>query len=193
MHTDRSATMTRHAWQAGLLAFLMAMPLAVVQAQKPKTDPTPDWPCRVVFRDAASDVVQSDQLGAYVNGVGGVGCKIINEPGNTHHLWLFMNITGTRRTPPTRSVTFREQTFEGATYPSFQNHGTFEVKGLATLEWNAASPISRDVLPFRAYLRHPDLPFAYGLATLNGDSNFTGGAPTFGTSSVFVQPLDACS
>jgi hypothetical protein len=157
-----------------------------------KPDPTPDWRCRVTLRDAGLDTVKSDGAGAYVDGAGGVTCYIVNEPGATHDRWLFLSITGTKRTPPTRFMQYVGQAFEGRSYPSFRNHGTFEVKGLAKVPWT--SPASaRDVMPFRSYLRHPDLPFADGLGTFNGDSNIIGTFGYDGTSSVFVQPIDACS
>ena len=128
----------------------------------PKIDPTPDWRCRVVFRDAGSDKIVSDVGASYTDGAGGVTCYIVNEPGATHNRWLFMSITGTRRTPPARFVQFRGQTFEGASYPDFANHGTFEVKGLANVVWNPDFPSFRDVMPFRAYLRHPVLAVCTG-------------------------------
>ena len=178
-----------------ILALTAAVMLGDASAAwaRQKADPTPDLRCRVVFRDAGGDKIQSDLGGTYTDGVGGVTCYVVNEPGATHDRWLFMSITGTRRTAPTRFVQFRGQTFEGASYSDFANHGTFEVKGLASIAWNPAPPTSRDVMPFRAYLRHPELPFAQGLGTVNGDSNFTGGDPSYPTSSVFVQPIDACS
>lgn len=180
-------------WVLALTAAIVVVGWATDGWARQKTDPTPDWRCRVVLRDAGSDKIRSDLGGSYTDGGGGVTCYIVNEPGATHHRWLFMSITGTRRIPPTRFVQFRGQTFEGASYPDFANHGTFEVKGLANVVWNPALPTFRDVMPFRAYLRHPVLPFAQGLGTVNGDSNFTGGDPSHPTSSVFVQPLDDCS
>ncbi len=75
----------------------------------------------------------------------------------------------------------------GASYPDFPNHGTFEVLGLGRVQ-------SSGVMPFRAYLRHPMLPFKDGYGTVAGDSNVAGsvlgGVPT---SSVWVERTGACS
>jgi hypothetical protein len=165
--------------------------MASLDAAKP--DATPDWRCRVTFRDASGDRIRSDGAGSYRDGVGGVTCYIIDESGTTHDRWLFMSITGSRKQPPARFIQYIGQTFEGASYPDFHNHGTFEVKGLGKVPWNPTGPSARDVMPFRAYLRHPDLPFADGLGAVNGDSNVVGASGYDGTSSVFVQPVDACS
>ncbi len=169
-----------------------------------KPDPTPDWRCKITLHDASLDTIKSDDGGAYVDGVGGVTCKVINEPGATQDRWLFMSITGTRHDPVTRFIRYIGQTnAAGATYQSFANHGTFEVLGLGKVGWNPNGPTPRDVMPFRAYLRRtyslpqlPDLPFVDGLATVDGDSNLSGSFK-FGaddpTSSVFVHPVDQCS
>ena len=160
-----------------------------------KADPTPDWRCTVTLHDVVAPgdvpaVITSDGLGPYVDGQGGVTCKVINDPGGTQNRWLFMSITGDQRHPPTRFVQFTGQTnAAGAEYPDFQNHGTFEVLGLGYVVSSVA------VMPFRPYLRHPVfMPFKSGYATVAGDSNVAGtvfgGVPT---SSVFVQPLGACS
>lgn len=157
-----------------------------------KPDATPNWRCRVTLRDAAADKIRSDDGGSYIDGVGGVTCYIIDEPGAVQHRWLFMSITGSRSKPPVRFMRYVYQAFEGGSYPNFRNHGTFEVKGLGRVAWNPDGPSARDVMPFRAYLRHPELPFADGLGSLNGDSSI-GTIGYDGTSSVFVQPIDSCS
>jgi hypothetical protein len=174
-------------------AVVLATCLLDVALQAAKPDTTPDWRCRVTFRDAASDAIRSDGAGTYVDGVGGVTCYIVNAPGTTHDRWLFMSITGTKRLPPSRYVWFPGQTFEGNSYPAFANHGTFEVFALGTVSWNPDAPGARDLKPFRAYLRHPQLPFEDGYGTVSGNSNLVGSTAVEPTSSVFVQPLDPCS
>lgn len=170
--------------------------------QKPA--PSTNWRCQVVFRDAALDAIKSDTAPGstswprpYRDGADGVTCHIIVAEGGSHDRWLWLKVVPPRRSANPRFIQFVGQTYPQlsggtASYTTFANgeEGTFEVKGLATIEWNPNAP-TRDVMPFRAYLRHPQ--FAFGLATLNGDSNFTGGIPSDTTSSVFVQPLDACS
>jgi hypothetical protein len=184
------------------LAALVA-PAGRLAAQKPSTDP--NWRCQVVLRDAAGDAIRSDTTPGsaswpkpYRDGVEGVTCYIIDAPGASHDRWLYMTIESTRRRPSSRFVQFVGQVYPQiaggtATYESFtnQNGGSFEVKGLAMLEWNPLDPARRDVMPFRAYLGSAQ--FLGGRGRLDADSNFTGGIPSDTTSSVFVQPLDACS
>lgn len=164
-----------------------------------------NWRCQVVLRDGAGDAITSDTLPGsaswprpYRDGIDGVTCYIIDAPGSTHDRWLYMKIESSRRLPSSRFVQFVGQTYPQlaggtASYATFanQNGGSFEVKGLATVEWNALDPARRDVMPFRAYLGSAQ--FAGGGGRLDADSNFTGGIPSDTTSSVFVQPLDACS
>ena len=168
---------------------------------KPGTDP--NWRCQVVLRDGAGDAIKSDTLPGsaswprpYRDGIDGVTCYVIDAPGSTHDRWLYMKIESSRRLPSSRFVQFVGQTYPQlaggtASYATFanQNGGSFEVKGLATVEWNALDPARRDVMPFRAYLRSAQ----GGGGRLDADSNFTGGIPSDTTSSVFVQPLDVCS
>ena len=102
-----------------------------------KPDPTPDWRCQVVFRDASGDKMKSDGLGTYRDGVGGVTCYVINEPGATQDRWLFMSITGTKRQPATRVVKYSGSNDVGQSYTNFDNNGRFEVMGLAKVGWNS--------------------------------------------------------
>jgi len=190
------------------ITVLMVSATAVRSAgQKP--DSTPDWRCQIVFRDAAGDAIKSDTTPGsaawpkpYRDGVDGVGCIVINEEGVAHHQFLHLTITGTRRKPSPRFIQFVGQSHvqpsgSTATYSTFGlgDQGTFEVKKLAAVEWNPADPTRRDVMPFRAYFW--DSQFPDGYARLDGDSNFTGditGNINWDTtSSVFVQPLNACS
>lgn len=171
--------------------------------QKNKIDPL--WRCQIVFRDAAGDVIKSDTSPGsaswprpYRDGQDGVTCTILDAPGATHDRWLNLNIESSRRTPSARFVQFVGQTYpQGsggiASYASLanQNGGSFEVKGLAKVEWRPSDPTYRDVMPFRAYLGSTQ--FLGGTGRVDADSSFTGGDPSDGTSSVFVQPLDACS
>ena len=186
---------------------LLVLSTTTSSGQKP--DPTPDWRCQVVFRDAAGDAIKSDTTPGsagwpkpYRDGVDGVRCTVMNEPGVAHHQWLALSIDSTRRNPSPRVIRYIGQSFQqlsGATasYASFVNQesGTFEVKRLAAVEWNPTDPTRRDVMPFRAYLWSSE--FLDGYGRLDGDSNYLG--PVTGnvnydtTSSVFVQPLDACS
>ena len=90
---------------------------------------------------------------------------------------------------------FGGQSTGSASYLSFANKGTFEVKGLADVAWTG-TPYT-DVRPFRGLVSSSQ--FARGAGEFNGHSNFPGGpnipegAPFVGTSSVFVQVLSACS
>jgi hypothetical protein len=168
-----------------------ALVMGLAAAAKP--DPTPNWRCRVTFRDAAQDKIRSDGAGSYVDGAGGVTCYIIDEVGTVQDRWLFMSITSSRNRAPARYLRYIGQTVGGTSYPDFRNHGTFEVKGLGKVSWSPNGPSARDVMPFRAYLRHPELPFADGLGVFDGDSNIVGTFGFDGTSSVFVQPIDPCS
>ena len=154
--------------------------------------PSSNWRCQIVFRDAAEDKIKSDGA-TYIDGVGGVQCNVLIAAGAAHGRWLYMNITNTRRSPSSRYIRFVGQSFEAASYATFNNHedGSFEVKGLAKVEWNPADLARRDVMPLRAIIRNSQ--FAGGYAGLDADSNFTGGEPLYSTSSVFVQPIDACS
>ena len=176
---------------ATMVAVILTVGVVGPQAAKP--DPTPNWRCRVTLRDASGDKIQSDGAGSYVDGLGGVTCYIVNEPGVAHDRWLFLSLPSSGKRGPERFFRYIGQTFEGASYPSFSNWGTFEVKGLAKVAWNPTGPSPRDVMPFRAYIMHPQLPFADGYALLSGDSNIVGSFGFDGTSSVFVQPIDACS
>lgn len=155
-----------------------------------KPAPSANWPCKIVFRDAADDKIQSDGA-TYVDGVGGVRCYIVVAPGATHDGWLHMSITSTRRNPSTRYVRYVGQAFEGASYETFNNQaGTFEVKELARIDPNFPN-LPHNVKPFRARLNNAQ--FTDGVAQVDGDSNFTGGAPSYSTSSVFVRAVGACS
>jgi hypothetical protein len=161
--------------------------------------------CQIVFRDAAGDAVKSDTApgsvswpGPYRDGQQGVTCYIVNAEGATHDRWLYMKVESSRKAPSTRFVQFVGQShaqMSGATasYTTIasQNGGSFEVKGLASIEWNPLDPTRRDVMPFRALLAHAQ--FKGGSARMDGDSNYTGGLPSDATSYVFVQPLDACA
>ena len=76
-----------------------------------KPDPTPDWKCQVVFRDAAGDAIKSDTTPgsagwpkAYRDGVDGVRCTVMNEPGVAHHQWIALSIDSTRRNPSTSTL-----------------------------------------------------------------------------------------
>ena len=181
--------------RTSVLMLLAAMILSAASeswgAGKPAPPPS-NWRCKIVFRDAAGDKIQSDGA-TYTDGAGGVQCYVLNAPGAAHDRWLYMNITNTRRSPSSRYIRFVGQSFEGASYATFNNHegGTFEVKALAKVEWNPADPARRDVMPLRAIIKNSQ--FANGYARLDADSNFTGGEPSYSTSSVFVQPIDACS
>ena len=171
--------------------------------QKPGADP--NWRCQVVLRDGAGDAVKSDTAPGsaawpkpYRDGVDGVTCYIVNAEGAAHDRWLYMIIESSRRMPSTRHVQFVGQSYlqlsgAMASYSTFgnQNGGSFEVKGLGRVEWNPDDPTHRDVMPFRAFLADPQ--FLNGTARMDADSNYTGGIPSDTTSSVFVQPLDACS
>ena len=55
-----------------------------------KADPTPDWRCTVTLHNRVGvapydvpAVITSDGQGPYVDGEGGVTCKVVNEPGAT--------------------------------------------------------------------------------------------------------------
>ncbi len=179
-----------------------------------KPEPTPNWRCQIVFRDAAGDAIKSDTTPGstawprpYRDGVDGVTCYIVTGEGGAHYKWLYMIIESPRRSPSPRFIQFVGQThlqLSGGTasYSTFANQvgGSFEVKGLAKVEWDPLNPTRRDVLPFRALLRSPQ--FLDGLAQMDGDSNFdgaitgitgTGNINVDTTSSMFVEPLDACS
>lgn len=167
-----------------------------------KPDPTPNWRCQIVFRDAAGDAIKSDTTPGssswpkpYRDGVDGVTCYVVND--GHHDRWLYMIIEGSRRSPSPRFLQFIGQEYPqeaggNASYSTFRNGstGSFEVKGLANVEWNPADPTRRDVMPFRALLS--DTQFPYG-ARMDGDSNTVGSYGFEPTSSVFVQPLDECS
>ena len=75
---------------------------------------------------------------------------------------------------------------------TFNNHkgGTFEVKEFARVDANFPN-LAHNVKPFRAIVRNSQ--FAGGYARLDADSNFTGGEPSYSTSSVFVRQIDSCS
>jgi hypothetical protein len=172
-------------------------------AQKIKVDP--EWRCQIVFRDAAGDAIKSDTAPGssgwprpYRDGQEGVSCTILDAPGSTHNRWLNVKVESSRKNPSARYIQFVGQSYPQlsggvATYATFANQtgGSFEVKGLATIEWKPANPTYRDVMPFRAKLSTSQL--RDGTGQFDGDSNFTGGIPSDTTSSVFVQPLDACS
>jgi len=189
------------AMRTSLLMVTAALILGGASASwaRQKADPTLDWRCRITLRDASGDKIQSDSAGAYTDGASGVTCYVVNEPGATHDRWLFMTIENTRRSPSARFIQFKghlayPQLPSGtASFADFTNHegGTFEVKGLAQVEWNQADPFYRDVKPFRAYLRNSQ--FVGGVAALNGDSNSPGFDPSGTTSSVFVRAIDPCS
>ena len=170
-------------------AFVMATAAQSFAGGKPA--PPSDWRCKIVFRDAAGDKIQSDGT-TYVDGVAGVSCYILVAPGATHDGWLLMSIANTRKSPSARYVRFVGQSFEGASYTTFKNNegGTFEVKEFAKLDPSFPG-LLHNVKPFRALLSNAQ--FAGGLARMDGDSNFTGGAPSYSTSSVFVRAIDACS
>jgi hypothetical protein len=166
-------------------------------AAGPKSDPNPDWRCQIVFRDAAFDAIQSDGA-TYRDGEDDVSCVIINEPGTVRDGWLHMKPTRSHRQPGPRSLNFIGQTYlqpsgTTASYPSFVSHGILEVLELGKIVWDPDDPTFRDVLWFRSYLRHRQLPFADGIADLNGDSSYAGNIDFDSTSSVFVQALDPCS
>jgi hypothetical protein len=179
-----------------------------------KPDPTPNWPCQIVFRDAGGDAIKSDTTPGsaawpkpYRDGVDGVTCYIVTGEGSAHYRWLYMIISSSRRSLSPRFIQFAGQAYpqlsgSTASYSSFANQdgGSFEVKGLAKVEYDPVDPTHRDVMPFRALLRGAQ--FVDGFAQMSGDSNFDGavtGIPGTGnidfdtTTSVFVQPLDACS
>jgi len=155
-----------------------------------KPAPDLDWKCSIQLRDAPGDAITSDGGGAYVHGTDGVECTIVRDR-DAHFNWLYVVFAGTAP----RSMMFRGQSNGSASYLSFANKGTFEVKGLADLAWTG-TPYT-DVRPFRGLLRSPQ--FARGAGEFNGHSNFPGGpnipdgAPYVGTSSVFVQALSTCS
>jgi len=174
-----------------VIATALVMSSATQSWAAGKPAPPSDWRCKIVFRDAASDKIQSDGA-TYVDGVGGVKCYILVAPGATHDGWLYMDITNTRKSPSTRYIRFVGQSFEGASYATFNNHegGTFEVKEFARPDPNFPS-LPHNVKPFRALLSNAQ--FAGGTARMDGDSNFTGGDPSYSTSSVFVRQIDACS
>ncbi len=192
----------RNAAVTVLTTLILGAVPATSWSQKP--DPTPNWRCQIVFRDAAGDAIRSDTAPGnaawpkpYKDGQDGVTCYVVDAEGGAHHRWLYMIIESTRRKPSSRFIQFVGQTYPQvsggtASYGTFanQNGGSFEVKGLAHVEWSPLDPTYRDVMPFRALLSDPQ--FTSG-ARVDGDSNFTGGVPSDTTSSVFVQPLDACS
>lgn len=166
--------------------------------QKPSFK-TPNWRCKVEFRDrdpdpntnTNGDAIRSDGLGPYVDGVDGVTCYINpGTDGATRDGWLYMIIESPRRSPSPRFIQFRGQEYEQASgniasYLDFPNQvgGSFEVMGLGKVQWP-----SRDVIPFRALLSHSQFPYG---ARLNGDSNTVGSLWDIPpTSSVFVQALD---
>ena len=128
--------------------------------------------CKIVFRDAAGDKIQSDGA-TYTDGVGGVQCYVLIAAGAAHDQWLYMNITNTRRSPSARYIKFVGQSFGGASYGTFNNHegGTFEVKEFARLDPGFPNLV-HNVKPFRAYVRSSQ--FAGGYARVDADSNFTG-------------------
>lgn len=174
-----------------VLAAAMTLGAASESWSAGKPAPSSDWRCKIVFRDAADDTIQSDGA-TYTDGVGGVKCYVVVVPGATHDGWLYMNITNTRRSPSTRYIRFVGQSFEGASYVTFNNHqgGTFEVKEFARPDPGYPN-LAHNVKPFRALLSNSQ--FAGGNARMDGDSNFTGGEPSYSTSSVFVRQIDACS
>jgi hypothetical protein len=193
--------------RADLTGLVLAVSLLAIAGTAAAENPhrATNWRCQVVFRDAVGDAIKSDTpTGSaswpkpYRDGVDGVTCYIVDAPGAGHDRWLYMIIERSRARPSSRFVQFVGQSYprlDGsiASYSTFanQNTGSFEVKGLAKIEWNPLDPVRRDVMPFRAFLAHPQ--FLGGVGRLDADSNFTGGVPSDTTSSVFVQPLDACS
>ena len=126
----------------------VVLTVGVVGPRAAKPDPTPNWRCRVTLRDASGDKIQSDGAGSYVDGLGGVTCYIVNEPGVAHDRWLFLSLPLSGKRGPERIFRYIGQTFEGASYPSFSSWGTFEVKGLAKVPWNPTGPSPRDGAPF---------------------------------------------
>jgi hypothetical protein len=135
-------------------ALLTLAAAASASAQGKKNSPAPTWPCQIVFRDAAADVIKSDTAPGsaawpkpYRDGVEGVTCYILDSEGATKDRWLYLKIESTRKNPSSRYLQVVGQTYpqlsgSTATYPSFQhqNGGDFEVKGLALVEWNPADP-----------------------------------------------------
>lgn len=175
---------------AGVLAGGL-LTTGVLEAAKPT--PPPRWPCQITFRDAAGDVIKSDTpTGSaswpkpYVDGVDGVTCGISQAAGTGEYEWLTLVFDS--RSP--RYLNYVGQQFEGSSYTSFTNRDYFQVKQMATVSWDPANPTAFDMRPFRAFAA--DSQFAKGEGRFQGDSDFTGNVPG-GTSSVFVQPLDACS
>ena len=166
-----------------LVAATWAGPRAHAAKPGPILDPE-DWACSIQLRDAPGDTITSDGGGAYVHGTGGVTCRIDRT---RHYNWLYVQIAASSA----RFMLFPGQAAASGSYVTFQNRapGTFEVKGLADVAWTGVA--YADVMPFRALAASSQ--FAKGIGLVDGDSNFTGASASSGTSSVFVEPLDACS
>ena len=98
-------------------AFVMATAAQSFAGGEPA--PPSDWRCKIAFRDAAGDKIQSDGA-TYVDGVAGVSCYIVVAPGATHSGWLLMSIANTRKSPSARYVRFVGQSFEGASVRDVQ-------------------------------------------------------------------------
>lgn len=174
--------------RVGVLAVALLVATAVPEGAKPA--PSSDWRCAVTVANTAGDTLVNDSGPAYVDGVGGVTCRIVQEAG-AHNGWLYLAFSPSGP----RYLSFPGQ-FQGADgapgYSAFTSLGkgrsktTFEVKELAK-----ASIAAVDVLPFRAYVFSPQ--FTQGSARFRGDSNFSGGDDLAGTSSVFVSAhADGC-
>lgn len=163
---------------------------AALSASKPAPAIDPDWKCSLQLRDAPGDAITSDGGGPYVHGAAGVECKIVRGR-ESHYNWLYVVLAGTSP----RSMMFPAQTNGSASYLAFANKGTFEVKALADVAWTG-TPYT-DVRPFRGLVGGSQ--FSRGRGQFDGHSNLPGGvnmpdgAVSVGTSSVFVEVLDACA
>lgn len=172
----------------GLLLMLTAVAAVWTQsrtdAAKP-APPPPAWRCTLTLRDAPTDTIRSDGGGAYVDGVNGVDYHINRGP--VQYNWLSVSFASTSP----RFMLYPGQANSTAAYSTFMNGypGTFEVKTLGSVPWTGVP--YQDVMPFRAQLSSSQ--FINGFGQFDGDSNFTGGGASFGTSSVVVEPLDPCS
>lgn len=149
-----------------------------------KVTTPPPGACQVTLRDAAGDVIRSDNGQPYVNGVGGVVCTVDQDPTSVHYGWLNVQFSSTRSQ---RSILYLGQAADAdgrAGYSGFNSRGTFEVKGMAKIQWNGIADYY-DIAPFRANVE---------IGQFSGDSNFTGASTSTGSSSVFVKPhSDGCT
>lgn len=160
-------------------AFVVAALPHATSAQK--SAPDANWRCQVVFRDAAGDAIRSDTAPGSVPWPrpyrdGQQGVDLLHRR---------------RRGCVSRPMALHE----GREFAKSAEHTIRPVRGpeLCPAVWRD-SRVHRHRQPERRVVRGEGTrPGRVEPARLDADSNFTGGIPSDTTSSVFVQPLDACS